>query len=89
MPCATGSIRDFDVEIAQSAAIGDPIIGTIRDGIILDFKILGGYGETWIAEQRHSFASALADLTGRDYGQNWKMYEQFAREKQLPRVRVR
>jgi len=85
----TSYIRDFDVEIAQSAAIGDPIVGTIRDGIILDFKILGGHGETWIAEQRRAFAGALANLTGRDYGENWKQYEQYAKEKQLPRVRVR
>ncbi len=31
-------VQDFDVEIAQSAAIGDPIIQTIRDGIILDVR---------------------------------------------------
>jgi len=85
----TSYIRDFDVEIAQSAAIGDPIVGTIRDGIILDFKILGGYGETWVVEQRKAFASALSNLTGRDYGQNWKLYEKYAKEKQLPKVRVR
>jgi len=85
----TSYIRDFDVEIAQSAAIGDPIVGTIRDGIILDFKILGGYGESWVVEQRRAFAGALADLTGRDYGEDWKLYEKYAKEKQLPRVRVK
>jgi len=31
-------VQDFDVEIAQAAAIGDPIVQTIRDGIILDVK---------------------------------------------------
>jgi len=31
-------VQDFDVEIAQSAAIGDPIVQTIRDGIILDVR---------------------------------------------------
>jgi type II secretory pathway component GspD/PulD (secretin) len=31
-------VQDFDVEIAQAAAIGDPIIQTIRDGIILDVR---------------------------------------------------
>jgi tetratricopeptide (TPR) repeat protein len=31
-------VSDFDVEIAQAAAIGDPIVQTIRDGIILDVK---------------------------------------------------
>ncbi|MHC4340196.1 MAG: hypothetical protein ACYSX0_08295 [Planctomycetota bacterium] len=31
-------VSDFDVEIAQAAAIGDPIVQTIRDGIILDVR---------------------------------------------------
>jgi len=31
-------VQDFDVEIAQAAAIGDPIVQSIRDGIILDVK---------------------------------------------------
>ena len=31
-------VQDFDVEIAQAAAIGDPIVQTIRDGIILDVR---------------------------------------------------
>jgi len=31
-------VQDFDVEIAQAAAIGDPIVRTIRDGIILDVR---------------------------------------------------
>ena len=82
-------IADFDVEIAQAAAIGDPIIGTIRDGIILDFKILGGYGERWIVEQRIAYASALSNLTGRDYGQDWKAYANYARENELPRVALK
>ena len=29
-------IQDFDVEIAQRAQIGDPIVQTLRDGVILD-----------------------------------------------------
>jgi type II secretory pathway component GspD/PulD (secretin) len=31
-------VQDFDVEIAQAAAIGDPIVQTIRDGTILDVR---------------------------------------------------
>jgi len=73
-------IQDFDVEIAQSAAIGDPIVQTIRDGIILDFKILGGSGERWIVEENNAYASALRRLTGRDFGQDWKAYEKYAAE---------
>jgi type II secretory pathway component GspD/PulD (secretin) len=31
-------ISDFDVEIAQASQIGDPIVQTLRDGVILDVK---------------------------------------------------
>ncbi len=82
-------IQDFDVEIAQAAAIGDPIVQTIRDGIILDYKILGGSGEAWIVERANAFAEALTHITGRDYGKNWKRWRQYAKENDLPRTRLR
>ena len=74
-------IQDFDVEIAQAAAIGDPIVQTIRDGVILDYKILGGHGEGWIAERRARYAGALAALVGRDYGEDWAAYARHAAER--------
>ena len=73
-------IQDFDVEIAQAAAIGDPIVQTIRDGIILDYKVLGGYGEGWIQEARNAYAGALKNITGRDYGTNWSQWRKYADE---------
>ncbi|MHC4957371.1 MAG: HEAT repeat domain-containing protein [Planctomycetota bacterium] len=82
-------IQDFDVEIAQAAAIGDPIVSTIRDGIILDYKILGGHGERWVVMQRNSYANALKTLTGRDYGEDWAAYRRYAKENDLPRVRLK
>ena len=82
-------IQDFDVEIAQAAAIGDPIVQTIRDGIILDYKILGGYGESWIIERANAYAGALRDLTGRDYGQDWKAYAKLAEERDYPNVSLK
>jgi hypothetical protein len=80
-------IQDFDVEIAQAAAIGDPIVQTIRDGILLDFKILGGHGEGWTVE-RAGYAQALQQLTGRDYGEDWKRYAAFAKEQGYPTVKL-
>lgn len=79
-------IQDFDVEIAQAAAIGDPIVATIRDGVILDFKILGGYGYGWIVEQRAAYAGALASLTGKDFGEDFKAYARYAKEQDLPKA---
>ncbi len=80
-------IQDFDVEIAQAAAIGDPIIQTIRDGVILDYKVLGGSGERWIVERRAAYAEALSSLTGRDFGQDFKAYARDARENDYPRAK--
>ena len=82
-------IQDFDVEIAQAAAIGDPIIQTIRDGVILDYKILGGYGEQWIVEQNNAYAHALKSLTRRDFGQDWKAYAKYAAANDFPRARLK
>jgi type II secretory pathway component GspD/PulD (secretin) len=31
-------IRDFEVEIAQSAAVANPVIGTVHDGVALDVR---------------------------------------------------
>ena len=31
-------VRDFDIEIAQDAAIADPVVGTFQDGIALDVR---------------------------------------------------
>ncbi len=81
-------IQDFDVEIAQAAAIGDPIVATIRDGVILDFKILGGYGYGWIVEQRAAYAGALASLTGKDFGEDFKAYARYAKEQDLPKANL-
>ncbi|MHC4778812.1 MAG: hypothetical protein ACYTFG_09580 [Planctomycetota bacterium] len=31
-------VRDYDVEVAQAAAIADPIMGVIQDGLVLDVR---------------------------------------------------
>lgn len=82
-------IQDFDVEIAQAAAIGDPIVSTIRDGVMLDYKVLGGYGEAWIIEERNTYAGVLSSLVGRDFGTDFKAYARYAEEQGFPRVTLR
>jgi hypothetical protein len=60
-------IRDFDVEIAQLAQIGDPIVGLVQDGVVLDFKVFGAEGwETRI--ERIAYDAALERLTGKTFG---------------------
>lgn len=38
MVSQTSYIKDFDVEVAQTAFIADPVIGTIQDGFALDVR---------------------------------------------------
>ena len=47
----TAYIRDFDVEVAQTSFIADPIIGTIEEGSVADVKILDVSMEKTIVEQ--------------------------------------
>jgi hypothetical protein len=77
-------IRDFDVEIAQLAQIGDPIIGLLQDGVALDFKVFGAEGwETRI--ERMAYDGALERLTGKSFdgdGAKWaKWWEDEGRAK--------
>ena len=62
-------IADFDVEIAQLAQIGDPIVGTIREGISLDTRVLNAREEFTTIERR-AFYSALRRATGKDFGED-------------------
>lgn len=69
-------VADFDVEIAQAAQIGDPIVQTIREGVMLDARVLGVQEEFTIAERR-VYHQALARATGKDFGEDtaaWKKW---------------
>ncbi|MHC4473006.1 MAG: HEAT repeat domain-containing protein [Planctomycetota bacterium] len=58
-------IRDFDVEIAQRAQIGDPIVGILREGVILDVQVFG-VDRTVTTVERRVIYGALRNLTGQD-----------------------
>ncbi|MCK6482134.1 MAG: HEAT repeat domain-containing protein [Planctomycetes bacterium] len=60
-------ISDYDVEIAQLSQIGDPIISILREGIVLDVKVLGAHG-TDVEIERRAFSRALERITGKSFG---------------------
>jgi HEAT repeat protein len=69
-------ISDFDVEIAQAAQIGDPIVGTIREGVTLDVRVTSVV-EEWTEVERRVYYTSLARATGKDLGQDpvaWKKW---------------
>ncbi len=69
-------ISDYDVEIAQLAQIGDPIISQLREGVILDCKVFSAEG--WDTEiERRAYTRALTSITGKDFGNDaaaWKKW---------------
>lgn len=66
-------VQDFDVEVAQTSFIADPVIGVIQEGLTLDIRVLSTVGEIEVYE-RPALASALSSLTGKDLGDNPKAW---------------
>ena len=60
-------IQDFDVEVAQTAFIADPIVGILQEGQVLDVRVIATSGEGTIIERR-VVRRSLAKLTGEDFG---------------------
>ena len=57
-------IRDYDIEIAQDAAIADPIVGTFQDGIALDVRPTISADRKYITlEMRPTVATSVQDIT--------------------------
>lgn len=61
-------VKDFDVEVAQSAFIADPIVDIVQDGVVLDASLIS------IGMQRRVIGRALSRLTGKDHGGDVKAW---------------
>lgn len=76
-------IQDFDVEVAQTAFIADPMVGILQEGASLDVQVVSN---EWYATriERHAVVGALRRLTGADIGDDpkaWKAWMRDNREK--------
>ncbi len=56
-------IQDFDVEVAQTAFIADPVPGIIQDGVVLDVQVVATQQTSHFIE-REIVHGALQHLTG-------------------------
>jgi len=74
-------VQDFDVEVAQTAFIADPVIGVIQDGLVLQFRALATDGYIDVYE-RPALAEALSNLTGKDLGDDPKAWLTWYRNEQ-------
>jgi hypothetical protein len=60
-------VQDYDVEVAQGAAIADPNINVLVEGQVLDVAVVG-VNEYVVASERASVRRALSKLTGSNPG---------------------
>jgi len=56
-------VQDFDPEIAQAAAIGDPIVDVVEDATVLDVRV-GGTSSQAVEVEGQSLCRALSMLSG-------------------------
>lgn len=61
-------IRDFDVEIAQAAAVANPVIGTVTNGVVLDVTV--GAVVAMRTKIAGAYRRALTELVGSDPGED-------------------
>ncbi len=71
-------VQDFDVEVAQTAFIADPVIGVIQDGLTLNFRALSHTG-TYDVYEGAAYAGALRSLTDKDFGNDPKAWAEWYR----------
>jgi type II secretory pathway component GspD/PulD (secretin) len=56
-------IKDFEVEIAQAAAVADPVVGVVKDGIVLDVRPVVSADRKYITmELRPTLATLLQPI---------------------------
>ena len=66
-------IQDFDVEVAQFAAVADPQVNVLTEGSVLDVRVIGVSVHSVAIESR-AIRTSLAQLTGENpgnYARSW------------------
>ncbi len=61
-------IQDFDVEVAQTSFIADPIVGVLQEGVVNAVKVLAT--EQSFTFERAAYHRSLARLAGTDLGEH-------------------
>ncbi|MEM8885787.1 MAG: HEAT repeat domain-containing protein [Planctomycetota bacterium] len=81
-------VQDFDVEVAQTSFIADPVIGVVQDGIVHAFRTLSinGFYEVY---EKPALADALGALTGKDFGQHPEKWVEWYKAEQQAKLRER
>jgi hypothetical protein len=66
-------IQDFDVEVAQTSFIADPVVGILQEGVVHAVKVLGAeHGFSTL--ERVAYKDALVGMSGVDLGNDVKAW---------------
>ncbi|MHC4940622.1 MAG: HEAT repeat domain-containing protein [Planctomycetota bacterium] len=79
-------VQDFDVEVAQTSFIADPVIGVVQDGLVHAFRVqaINGFYEVY---EKPALAEALSALTGKDLGEDPKAWLEYYKQLKLAELR--
>jgi hypothetical protein len=69
-------IQDFDVEVAQTSFIADPIVGVIQEGVVQAVKI-HATEQSFTYKERMAVKGALQKLVGEDLGDKVGAWSRF------------
>jgi hypothetical protein len=69
-------IQDFDVEVAQTSFIADPIVGVLQEGVVQAVKVLATE-HSFTTVERVAYHDAAARLAGTDLGDDVKAWSKF------------
>ena len=72
-------IQDFDVEVAQTSFIADPVVGVLQAGVVQSMKILATE-QTFSTVERVAYENALGNLSGQELGGNVRAWSRWWRE---------
>jgi hypothetical protein len=75
-------VQDFDVEVAQTSFIADPVIGVVQDGLVHAFRVLATNGFFEVYEEP-AIAEALTALTNKEFGKDKKAWIEYYKNLQL------
>ncbi len=75
-------IQDFDVEVASTSFIADPIVGVLQEGVVQDVRVLATevVGTAVERVETAAYRQALTTLSGEDHGDDVKAWRAWCDE---------
>jgi hypothetical protein len=79
----TAYVKDYDMQVAASAVAADPVPGVVDTATVLDTRVIRIEEYLTIIERR-VISRSLAKITGEDYGEDWRKWNDWLAAKSAP-----